>query len=155
MTGPIYTVPFSAVAVSVAQDLFQLLAQAVVPIIVRRVVIGHSSDAGDSAAEMLDITLNSSDMTINGSGGTTVTPVPHSGGFAAAVTIAEANNTTVSTVLTEIFADAFNVQAGFLYLPTPEELVTIAPTEGFIVKIPSAPDDELTMSGHITFEELR
>lgn len=155
MTGPIYTAAFSAVAVSVAQDLFQLLASSTVPFIVRRVVIGQSSDAGDAQAEMLDITLSSSDMTVNGAGGTTPALVAHSGGFAAATAVAEANNTTVSTVLTLIHADAFNVQAGFLYLPTPEELVTIQVTEAFIVKIPSAPTDPLTMSGSITFEELR
>jgi hypothetical protein len=150
-----YTASFDNVAVTAAQDLFQLLASATVPIIIHEVRIGQSSDAGDAEAEMLRIALARSDMTINGSGGTTPTPAKHSDGSSAAATVSEANNTTLSTVQTVIVADTFNVQAGWLYVPTPEERIIILPTEGFIVNLPGAPNDSLTMSGSVTFEEIK
>lgn len=156
MTGQIYTASFSEVAVTALQDLFQLLASGTVPIEILSVRIGQSSDAGDAAAEMLPIILSSSDVTINGSGGTTVTPRPHSPGPAiAAVTVAEVNNTTQSTVTTEIVSDTFNVQAGWLYQPPEAEQLIILPTEAFIVELPKAPTDSLDFSGSVTFKELR
>lgn len=155
MTGHIYTASFSAVTVTLLQDLFQLLASTTVPIIIHEVRIGQSSDAGDSQAEMLAIRLSRSDMTINGSGGTTATPALHSPGSSAAATVAEVNNTTLSTVQTIIISDDFNVQAGFLYIPTPETRIVILPTEGFIVNLPVGPADPLTMSGSCTFEEIK
>lgn len=155
MTGHMYTASFSAVAVTAIQDLFQLLASATVPIIIHSVRIGQSSDAGDSEAEMLQVQLSTSDMTVNGSGGTAPTPARHSPGSPVAATVSEANNTTQSTVTTVVVSDTFNVQAGWLYLPTPEERITVLPTDGFIVELPAAPTDSLTMSGSITFEEIK
>lgn len=153
--GHMYTANFTGVAVTAAQDLFQLLASATVPFIVHSVRIGQSSDAGDAQAEMLQIQISSSSMSVNGSGGSTVTPALHAPGDPVATTVAEANNTTVSTVTTVIISDTFNVQAGWLYLPTPEERITILPTKGLVVELPSAPDDSITMSGSITFEEIK
>ncbi len=153
--GHVYTASFSAVAVSAIQDLFQLLASATVPIILYSVRIGQSSDAGDAQAEMLQIQISTTDMTINGSGGSTVTPSKHTPGDPAAVTVAEANNTTQSTVATPVISDTFNVQAGWLYQPPPEERITILPTDGLVVELPAAPSDPLDMSGSITFEEIK
>jgi hypothetical protein len=155
MQGHIYIARFSGVAVTVAQDLFQLLASATVPIIIHEIRIGQSSDAGDAQAEMARIQLARSDMTINGSGGTTVTPVATSPGSPAAATVVEANNTTLSTVQVPILSDVFNVQANWLYVPTPETRIIILPTQGFIIALPDAPNDSLTMSGSVIFEEIK
>lgn len=155
MQGHMYTARFSGVAVTLAQDLFQLLASATVPIIIHEVRMGQSSDAGDAEAEMLRIDLARSDMTINGSLGSVVTPVGHSPGSPAAATVAEANNTTLSTVQTIVLSDTFNVQAGWLYVPTPEERIIVLPTDGFIVSLPAAPNDSLTFAGSVTFEEIK
>lgn len=157
MQGHIYSASFGAVAVTLAQDLFQLLAAAAVPVIIHSIRIGQSSDAGDAAAEMLRITVNRTDFTINGSGGTTRTPEAHSPASPVASTIVEANNDTVSTVQTVVIDDDFNVQAGWLYLPTPEERIILPAgvTNGIIVSLPAAPGDELIMSGTITFEEIK
>lgn len=155
MQGHVYTASFTAVAVTVIQDLFQLLASASTPIIIHSVRIGQSSDAGDAQAEMLQIQLSRSTMAVDGSGGTTPTPVPHSVDSPAANTVAEANNTTQTTVTTVIISDTFNVQAGWLYLPTPEERIIIQSGDGLAVELPAAPDDAITMSGSVTFEEIR
>ncbi len=155
MQGQMYTASVGAVAVTALQDFFQLLASATVPIIVHSVRLGQSSDAGDSEAEMLRVALGTADMTVNGSGGSTTTPASHSPGSPAAVTVAETNNTTQATVNTVIYEDVFNVQAGYLWVGTPEERILVLPTEAFIVELPAAPGDSLTMSGSVTFQELK
>ncbi len=157
MQGPMYAASFGGVAVSVVQDLFQLLAAAAVPLIIHGIRIGQSSDAGDAQAEMLRIQLTRTDFTINGSGGTTPTARALSPDSSAADTIVEANNTTLSTVQTVLVDDAFNVQSGWLWMPTPEEriIVPAGVTNGFIVGLLTAPADALTMSGTILFEEIK
>lgn len=155
MQGHMYTASVGGVAVTAIQDFFQLLASATVPIIIHEIRIGQSSDAGDASAEMLRVQVSRTDMTLNGSGGTVPTAVAHSPGSPAAATVVEANNDTQSTVTTTIIEDTFNVQAGWLYVPTPEERIIVLPTEGLVVELPAAPDDSLTMSGSVTFEEIK
>ncbi len=154
--GQVYSASFSAVAVTALQDLFQLLPPADAVVLIHSITITQSSDAGDSEAEMLQINISRTDFSINGSGGSVPTPRPHERGFAAAATVVEANNTTLSTVQTIIQPLSFNVQAGWFYQPTPEERIVISAdiTEGLVVNLPVGPSDELTMSGVIVFEEI-
>jgi len=155
MQGHVYTASFTGVAVTALQDLFELLAAAGVPAIIHEIRIGQSSDAGDAEAEMLQIQVSRTDGTTSGSGGTTPTPQDHSPASPAASTTVEANNTTQATVATPIISDTFNVQAGWLYVPTPEERIIIPGGGTVVVELPSAPNDSLTMSGSITFEEIK
>ena len=151
--GRMYTASFSSVAVTAAQDLFEVNAPATGIVVIHRVMIGQSSDAADAQAEMLPIQLNRGGGTA-GSGGTTPTAVPHNLGHAAFGGTCEANNTTAAGTPVVIGAETFNVQAGYYYVPTPEERIIIPPSGIFNVKLTAAPDDSLTMSGSITFEEI-
>ena len=156
MQGHVYYASFFTAAVTALQDLFQL-APTTNPIIVHSIRIGQSSDEGDAQAEMLQVQISRTTLTVNGSGGTVLTPVAASPGSPAATTVVEANNTTQSTVTTEILEDTFNVQAGWLYLPTPEEriIVLASATTGLVVELPVGPSDPLDMTGTIVFEEIR
>lgn len=157
MQGPMYAASFGGVAVTAVQDLFQLLAANDVPFIVHGIRIGQFTDAGDAQAEMLHIQLTRTDFTINGSGGSTVTPRAITPDSSAADTIVEANNTTLSTVQTVLVEDSFNVQSGWLWMPTPEERILVPGgiTNGFIVGLLETPDDSITMTGTIIFEEIK
>lgn len=158
MQGPhVYTATFRNVVVLALQDLFQLLAAAAVPVWLHSVRIGQTTDAGDSEAELLEIQITRTDFTINGSGGSTPTPEPHSPASPAASTTVEANNDTVSTVQTVILEDVFNIQAGWLYQPPPEERILLPAgiTNGLIIALPVAPTDPITMDGSITFSEVK
>lgn len=158
MKGHVYSASFGAVGVATtAQDFFQLLAAAAVPFELISVRIGQDSDAADAQAEMLRVSIARTDFTINGSGGSVPTPRPHSFASPAASIVAEANNTTVSTVQTVIIEDVFNVQAGWLYMPVPEERIYCpgGVTSGIIINMPEAPADSLDMSGTITWEEFK
>lgn len=155
--GRFYSVPFSAVAVSAAQDLFEITAATGKPFILHEIVIGQTSDYGDAAAEGLQILIKRGVGSTSGSGGSTVTPAKHLTNDAAAGPTPEINNTSQHAAgggsLTTIRADAFNVQAGYQYMPTPEQRLTFLPAEVCVVSI-TAPADAVTMSGTAVIEEL-
>ena len=72
MNGRIYSVVFSAVAVSAAQDLFEITPADDKPVEIVGIELGQSSDAGDAADELLQISIIRG-FTTSGSGGTAPT----------------------------------------------------------------------------------
>ena len=150
--GRIYTASFGGVAVSAIQDLIELNAPSDAIVKIHSIIIGQSSDAGDSEAEMLRVQI--SRATGSGSGGTTPTARPHEVGDAAFGGTVEANNTTQGTGTTVLVEDTFNIQAGWQWRPTPEEMIVLSPSGRVVVELPAAPTDAVTMSGSITFEEI-
>ena len=150
--GRIYTLPFSATAVSAAVDAFEINVPSDQIVVVHSAHIGQHSDPGDAESELLHIIIQRSSG-VSGSGGTSPAPVPHHLGDAAYGTTCDVLNTTGATTLTLLRAEAFNVQAGYFYTPTPEERIYISPG-GRLVWSMSAPADELTMSGSVVFEVL-
>jgi S-formylglutathione hydrolase FrmB len=153
--GMIYSATFTAVAVSAAQDLFEIAAPADAAVVLHSVRLGQSSDAGDAAAEMLPVQIVKGNTT-SGSGGSAVTPTPLESGYAAAGAAVEANNTTQASAGTPltVVADAFNVQVGWQWIPTPEERIVLSPSQRAVVRLSAAPADALTMSGTLVFEEI-
>jgi hypothetical protein len=163
MQGNIYTAQFSAVAVTAGQDLFSLLAAATSRLRINRIEIGQYSDAGDAQSELLPIQLIRG-ATVAGSGGTLPTPrLPLFYG-PAATAVARANDTTPASGGTPeiLYSQVFNVQAGYVYSPNyletgvhsrdPRILVPVSTR--FVVNLPTAPADSLTMSGFIEWEEI-
>jgi hypothetical protein len=142
-----------SVAVTAAQDFFEVNAPSTGIVVVHRIFLGQSSDAADAQAEMLRVQIERGGGTA-GSGGTTPTAAPHCVGHAAFGGTVEANNTTQVGTPTTIYEEAFNVQAGWFWVPTPEERIIIPPSGILVVAIPTAPTDSLTMQGSITFEEI-
>ena len=156
--GRFYSVPFTNVSVSAVQDLFEVLAASGKPFILHEIVVGQSSDYGDAQAEGLQIAIKKATGSYtSGSGGSTVTPAKHATNDAAAGPTAEINNTTQASAgsgtLTTIRSEAFNAQAGYQYLPTPEQRITFLSTEACVVSI-TAPADAVSMCGTLVFEEL-
>jgi hypothetical protein len=151
--GLIYSAPFDAVAVSAAQDVFELLAPSDAAVIIHSIYLGQTSDKGDAQAEGLKVQIWRG-WTTSGSGGSTVTPVPLHTGFPAAGTVIEINNTTVATTSgVVVFQDIFDINIGWQFRPTPEERIVVSPGQRLSVRLP-APADSLTMSGNIIFAEL-
>ncbi len=150
--GIMYTASFTEVAVSAAQDIFELTAPSDAAVIIHSCYIGQSSDFGDSAAEGLPINITR--YSTGGSGGSTLTERPHEVGSPASGSSVEANNTTQGGTPVVVASDDFNVQAGWQYRPTPEERITVSPSGIIAIELPAAPSDALTMSGSLTFEEI-
>ena len=154
LVGQMYTVTFEEVAVTVAQDLFEILIETFAMFFVNSVTISQSSDAGDAESEMLNLVYHRG--TTSGSGGSVGTVVPMSEGNTARLT-AEVNNTTQSTKGTVLRVENFNVLLGYLWEP-PREQRIVVPMGGFtagrlVISI-SAPNDSVTLSGSMTLEEI-
>lgn len=154
--GPVFTAPFTAATVSTnAHDLWCLTASSSSRVILREVRIGQYSDFGDAQAELLSVSIvtGSSDP----SEGSAITPrnvMSHAGAPTADSVVAGPSTGLASASGTvERWADTFNVAAGLLYAPAPDEQITINPGQNLVVRI-TAPNDELTMSGTLTFQEI-
>jgi hypothetical protein len=157
-----YTASVSAVNLPAtnAFDVFEVIAPATASVYIHSIVFGQSgtADFGDAQAEGLPIELRRhSGASTPGSGGTTPTARPHISGDTAFGGSVQASNTTVQaagTIVT-IRAEAFNVQAGYLYAPTPEERILLSPSESLIVRIPVGPADAIaTTYASVTFEQV-
>ena len=152
---PIFTVPFADTGVNEAQELFSLTAPANSKLLIHEVRFGQRSDAGDAAAELLTVTFTRGDTGAI-AGGVAVTPVnlrPESAAPAAGAT-ATRNSTTLADGGSTIWADVWNIQSPFLWLPPLKSApVVVAASQRFSVRI-TAPVDGLTTSGTLTFEEI-
>jgi hypothetical protein len=154
----IFTATFSAVAVTAAQDVFEVVAAAGSGgphLALREVRLAQYSDAGDAASEILSVQIITG-YTVAGTGGSTVTPANvqrHTGAPTATATVL-ANNTTVANTGTAsiLISDSFNVQAGWWYRPCEEERIQLQPSQRLVVRI-TIPADSLTMNGTLIFEE--
>lgn len=154
--GNIYTATFSAVAVSAAQDAFEIVAGAATRVAIRGIRLAQYSDAGDAEDEMLSVKVIRGFAT-SGSGGSSVTPaniLGHTGAGSATSTV-EANNTTVAKDGTGVtlIADAFRLMDGWRYCPPKDERIILEKGQRLVVLI-TAPADAVTMNGTLVFEEL-
>lgn len=153
----IYTASFDEVAVSAVQDLFEILAPSDACLVIHQINLSQSSDAGDAESEQLHVTIRRvTGAPTSGSGGSTATPAAREGGQAASGSTVEINNTTQLTggTNTVLWAESFNVMAGFNYLPVPEDRLVISPSTRLLVELETAPGDAVTMSGNVVFDEV-
>lgn len=151
----IYTVTFSAVAVTAAVDLFEIRPATNKPCEVMGLFLGQTSDVGDAAAEILGYTVIRG-FTTSGSGGATPTPAPLNRSDSAAGFSAETCNTTVATTGTTatLHADTFHIASGEkLWLPEGCEWELSAADTSLVVRLAAAPADSLTMSGTLFVRE--
>ena len=114
----VFSAVFTAVAISAAQDLFELVAPSDSRVRLLEIDLAQYSDFADAEAEILPINIFRG-HTVSGSGGASVTPAnlnPY--GRAAGATV-ERNNTTVATTSgTLLWATGWHLQAGFICRPT-------------------------------------
>lgn len=157
--GRIYTTKFKAVAVTAAQDLFEILAATGKPIFIHGFTLSQTTEVGDAQEEGLQITTNRGAGSVtSGSGGSTHTPAPVNVDDTASGATVEINNTTIMSVgtgtLTELEAFAWNVRGPFDRWYTPETRPYIKPGDRWTLELETAPADSITMSGTVIFEEV-
>jgi len=168
----VFTATFSAVAVSAAQDLFEIVAPSDSRVRLLEIDIGQYSDFADAQAEILSLLFFVGHATV-GSGGTTITAgvenstvglaniSPYGRESGATVLV---NNTTVATGTTAelMWATQWHVQAGFIWRPSEDMPRGLDPFRRHIVLKPSqrlvirctAPADAITTNGSVLFEEI-
>lgn len=154
MYGRKYRASFTSVAVSAAQDLFELVAASGKTVAIHGWGFSQTSDVGDAAEEILPITLKRG-ASSSGSGGASVTPIPKGITDAAFGGTCERNNTSqaASGTIVTVDSKSMNVRVGIDVIYTPEQRPILTGGERCVLDIP-APADSLTMSGYLEFEEI-
>jgi hypothetical protein len=155
MSGRLYTVVFSAVAVSAAQDLFEITPADDKPVEIVGIELGQSSDAGDAQDESLQISIIRG-FTTSGSGGTAPTPAVLIPANTAAGFTAEVNNTTLANTGTTatLHTGCWNVRAGYINWFPEGARPTATQSNTTMVVRQTAPADAITMSGTLYVREL-
>lgn len=156
--GRKYVVRFSAVAVTAAQDLFEIKGSSTKPIRLLYAEVSQYTDEGDAQAELLAVSVSRyAGSYTSGSGGSTSTPEPLDEDDTAASFSCEINNTTRAAAgsgsLTKMKPSSWNVMAPWVYFPTPEQLAKAKATSGFIIGLDEAPADSITCQGYAIVEE--
>jgi hypothetical protein len=147
--GRVYTVSFTAIAVTAAVDIFELTPADDKPIEVIGMFWGQSSDVGDAASESLAYRVIRGHTT-SGSGGAATTPRPTNRSDVAAGFACETNNTSAATAGTtvDLHADAVNIAVGEkLWLPEGCGWGASQGDTTLVVRLGAAPADSLTTSG--------
>jgi hypothetical protein len=155
MTGRMYSISFTDVSVSAAQDLINITATAGMAFRIHRIEGGQRTV---TAWEAKPLKLIRFPATVTaGSGGSTVTPVKLTNGDAAATVTARSNDTTPMTTngtATILLTEEFVFLNGFLVVFTPDERPVIAPSQGVALNLPVAPSGATSMSFTLLIEEL-
>jgi hypothetical protein len=145
----VYSAVFEKVAVTAAQDLFELNAGPDKSIALVGLVISQESD---TAADVLNVLIHRG--TTSGTGGSAITARPVNPGDPAFAGTVEANNTTQSTEGAQVHAQNWNAANG-LELWWPEECRPVVPKGGrIIIEQQDAPAAEIAMSGTLYFMEM-
>jgi hypothetical protein len=156
--GRMYTTKFKGVAITAAQDLFEILAASGKGIFIHGFALSQSTEEGDAQSEMLQLTTNRGVGSVtSGSGGSTDTPNPIQDADSNSGATVEINNTTRMVVgsgtLEELEVHCWNVQIPYIFWYTPETRPYVAPGNRWTLELEDAPADSITASGTVWFEE--
>lgn len=157
MSGLVYTASFKDVAVSAAQDLFEILFPSDVVGELLEMMIGQTSDFGDTEEEIVVTSLRMvSGAPTSGSGGSTATPRPHHLGGPASGATVEINNTTQLSGGTNVVLEPipWNVRMREPLIYIPESRFYFSPSTRLLWELENAPADAITCHGKVTWKEL-
>ncbi len=155
MSGRTYAVTFNAVAVTAACDMFEITPADDKPCEIVSIYLSQTTEAGDAQDEMLGVQIIRG-FTTSGSGGSSATPAPLRPADTAAGFAAEVNNTTLANTgtTTTLHSDAFNVRAGWTYIPPLDARPVVNQTQTSLVVRTTAPADSVTFNGTMIVREL-
>jgi hypothetical protein len=155
-----HTAGFKAVAITVAQDLFEVRASSSSIIVVHGFSLFQTTDLGDAAEEVLRLTTNrGSGSVTSGSGGTTATAALVTRANTAFGGTVEVNNTTVlavgsGTLTNDMEHIGWNIRIPQNFWWTPEARPIILPSDYWTLELEAAPADSVTVSGTIYLEQI-
>jgi hypothetical protein len=152
----VYSVVFENVAVTAAQDFFEISPADDRPVRLLGLMLAQYTDFADAAEEILRYGIVRGHTT-GGSGGSAPTPRPMDPRSAAAGFAAEVNNTTIASAGTAVILHEgyFNIRVGEQIWFPPGCQPKADQVDGtIVVRLRAAPTDSLTMSGTLYVEEL-
>lgn len=148
----IYYATFTAIAVTVQQDFFEIATPAATG---AELVALSLTQENSTTSEMLTVLVKRG-QTTTGSGGATITPARRRLNDSVALSTVKRNNTTkasAGTIVT-LRAETFNVLSGLSVIWLPEDRPRVEPSSRCTVELSKTPAASLTMSGTLTFAEL-
>jgi hypothetical protein len=151
MYGIMYSMEFSFTHVTTGSNCFNISPAANDFVVLHSIRLGQINLEGDAESAMETVLL--SRVAGIGSGGSESTPAPHMEGAPACTAVVRKEDTTVAGTPTVILKDAWNVQAGWLYIPTPEERVIVSASSNLTMTC-VAPVASMDLVGAVTFEEI-
>ena len=153
MSGRSYSVVFTDIAITTAKTLIELIPATNKPIEIVGLEIGQTTDFGDTADEILKLTITRG-ATTTGTG-TAATPSPMSPSDAASGFTAKVNMTAESTGGTEVvlWNSAYNIRAGYIQW-FPEGMRPTSINGSLLLLKQSLPADSVTFSGTLYVCEL-
>ena len=152
-----FTAIAQAQAVTASGDLVEIIVPSDAVLELHRLVISQRTDAGDSEAEMLPLSISRiTGSPTSGSGGPQPTPRAVDGGSAASGCTVDMVNTTDLSGGTEqiLWSESFNVQGVFDYHPVPEDRIRISPSTTLLVKLAASPADSVSFDISVQWAEL-
>jgi hypothetical protein len=158
--GRAYSAGFSAVAITAAQDLFEIQAPTDAVVVILGIKINQTTDVKDAEEEILRIEqVRGVGSTTTGSGGSTATSQPVEDGDVAFGGTVKVNNTTrmvagSGTLETTGLGQGWNVRIPYDYVFPEKEQPVISPGNRWTCAVAAAPGDSLTVSGEVTFVEV-
>lgn len=156
--GRIYTASVAPASLSVASDIFEVLAPADAAVEILEWELWQITDLGDAAEEVLTIELvRGIGSVTSGSGGSTTTPQPVEDGEAAFGGTVETQNTTRMAAGSGSLEVAdrlgWNIRAPRQHIYTPEQRPIISPSNRWTLSI-LAPADAITIGGRVVLREI-
>lgn len=159
--GRVYTVQFTNVSLSAAQDLFAVVPAANKPINILGFdlyPVGGVNDVGDAEEENWQLALIRGHTTA-GSVGSAATPAPVDPIDTAAGATARVNDTTIASAGTAVtqWSGGVNVRVG-ISVVFPEKMqpkLSVATANNrYVLRLLSTPADAVAFSGTLFFEEM-
>jgi hypothetical protein len=153
----IYSATFTGIAVTAAQDFFEILVPSDAVARILELNLTQSTDAADAQSEQLSVSvMRYTGAPTSGSGGSTITPVARESGQPASGATVERNNTTTMTggTAATLHSESFNVMAGLSKTWTPETAPCVSPGNYLVVRLNGAPADSVTFDGTIYWDEI-
>lgn len=154
--GKIYTLTFAPSAQTAQIDFFEVNSPSGCSVCIHSVQVGQTTETGDAQEEFLPWFIKINHSTSGNGTATTAQPLDATNPSTALATACETVATTQATggsPLTK-WRDAFNVRAGLLWKPIPEERIWIPPSTRLVVGLDAAPADSITWTGTLVFEEV-
>lgn len=153
----IYSATFTGVAVTVAQDLFDIAPADDKIVIIHGIYLSQTTELAEAAEEQLLVRLIRGFATV-GSGGGAFTPVMFNEHQGAAASTVRINDTTIAVVgagaTDVIWSESYNIRSGWQFLPPPEMRPVVKQTSTrLVVQLTNAPADSTTMNGTMIWEE--
>jgi hypothetical protein len=150
-----YVIQFNNVAVTAAQDLFNIASTSGMAFVLHQLEL--NSESSSSAAELRVVIKRLTATVTNGSGGGAATISALSSTDATATVTGRINDTTRATTsgsTTNLFSFGWNVLNGLLFCPPPEIRPTFGISQNLLIGLETAPGSSTTLNGYVVIEEI-